>query len=89
MLVRHLLLVRRTIGVRDVSDAVRERGVLGSLVEAAQLDHVVHQADHGKGLGPLLLQLLQVVAQVVHHSLVMLKTGVVAVAYKDLGGEGL
>ena len=82
MLVRHLLLVRRTVGVRDVSDAVGERGVLGSLVEAAQLDHVVHQANHGEGLGPLLLQLLQVVAQVVHHSLVMLKTGVVAVAYK-------
>ena len=66
---------------RNVSDPVGEGGVLRPLVEAAQLDHVVDQADHGQSLGTLLLQLLQMVAQVVHHSLVMFQTGVVTIAW--------
>ena len=65
---------------RNVSDPVGEGSVLRPLVEAAQLDHVVDQADHGQSLGTLLLQLLQMVAQIVHHSLVMFKAGVVAIA---------
>ena len=43
---------------RNVSDPVGEGGVLRTLVKAAQLDHVVDQADHGQSLGTLLLQLL-------------------------------
>ena len=65
---------------RNVSDPVGEGSVLRPLVEAAQLDHVVDQADHGQSLGTLLLQLLQMVAQIVHHSLVMFKAGVIAIA---------
>ena len=48
---------------RNVSDPVGEGSVLRPLVEAAQLDHVVDQADHGGQAAKLFLQLKRVLPQ--------------------------
>jgi len=51
----------------DVPDPVGEGRVLGSSVKRAELDHVVDEADDGHAPRALLLQVLDVQLQVLHH----------------------